>query len=632
MRRRLIVVLLSTAVCLLAVTSALAVKYNEAPMLRTMVAAGELPPVEERLPEEPCVYSAEWNTYPKGNVDFEIGRYGGTLRTLRFSPDWACDVFCLNNESLLGTPGIEPIDVRGSVLKDFEMSKDKKTFTFHMRKGLKWSDDVPVTTKDVLFVYEDFLLNKEITPVFPQYMKAANKVDGEPMKLKVIDDYTFQISFTKPYAAFPSWLSIIAWKGYTDLLKPKHYLKQFHPRYTPMEKLEPLIKKEGLSKGEWWTLFNTKDITNWELTNARAIGFPVLYPFIMKNYTPTKVLYERNPYYFKVDATGNQLPYIDRMEDTYVAQPEMHIMKVIAGEVDFLMADITTIQDVPLYKENAEKGGYRVLLELYYESEPSCLFLNQTYPDPVWRKIVRDVRFRKALSLAINRKEIVKAVYLGQFAEPNDLVPSEYNPGEANRLLDEMSLDKRDKEGYRLRPDGKRLVIPFETAGVYPADIPVLEFTKEYWEAVGIKVTIRKIDGGLWGTRGEANQIQATAMWSTISVPVSWGWAFSQGDINVWAWPLWWNWWKSAGETGEEPPADVKRLFELGDKSLVVSPEENRKVLDEFFRMLYDNVYWIETVKNVKVPLIVSKKFGNVPYKGYEITPRFGGEVLFFKE
>ncbi|RLE09492.1 hypothetical protein DRJ00_04085, partial [Candidatus Aerophobetes bacterium] len=264
MIRKVGVILLGVAICLLGATSALAMKYNESPMLKTKVAAGLLPPVEERLPEEPMVVGPGV-LVPKGNLDFEIGQYGGTLRSVQPDPEWNPDIFVMCDEPLLCAPGILGSDIDGSVpikgniVDDFKVSDNYKVFTFHLRKGLKWSDGHPVTTEDVLFAYEDVLLNEKLTPIFPQWLRAANKPDGEPMKLEVIDDYTFRIKFAEPYGGFLDQLAILFWKGYTDLIKPKHYLKNFHVRYTPLEKLEPLIKEEGLAKGEWWTLFNKKD-------------------------------------------------------------------------------------------------------------------------------------------------------------------------------------------------------------------------------------------------------------------------------------------------------------------------------------------------------------------------------------
>ncbi|GAJ07954.1 unnamed protein product, partial [marine sediment metagenome] len=189
----------------------------------------------------------------------------------REAPTWHADLFLALNESLVSTPGAgeHRETFRGNIVKDFEISEDEKVFTFFMREGLKWSDGVPVTTEDILFTYEDFLLNEKLTPILSRWMRSGNIAGGEPLKLEVIDKYTFRISFTEPYGGFPAWIGIMGWMGYTEFLKPKHYLKNFHPRYTPLEKLELLIEEEELAKGEWWALFNLKDILNWEFTQGR---------------------------------------------------------------------------------------------------------------------------------------------------------------------------------------------------------------------------------------------------------------------------------------------------------------------------------------------------------------------------
>jgi len=624
--RKLMVILLILAICLLGVTSALATKYNEAPMLRTKVAAGELPPVQERLPIEPKVLTAERNEVPKGNLDFEIGQYGGVLRSVQPAPDWNPDIFVMNDENLLSAPGILAEGVGGNVVKDFEVSEGGKVFTFHMREGLKWSDGVPVTTEDVLFTYEDVLLNKKITPVFPQWMKSANKADGEPLKLEVIDDYTFRVSFSEPYEGFLVQVTIAGWKGYTEFLKPKHYLKNFHIRYTPLEKLEPLIKEESLAKGEWWTLFSLKDITNWELTNPRAVGFPTLNAWMMVKETPTVITYERNPYYFKVDEEGNQLPYIDRIRSELVSDVEMSTMKVLAGEVDFLRED-ATLNSLSLYKENEETGAYRVVL-LDMHVTPANPSFNFTYKDPVWRKVVRDVRFRKALNMAINRDEIIDAVYFG-FAELPTMVPSIYDPGKANQLLDEMGLDKRDAQGYRLGPDGKTFVIPFEIAMIAPDIVPVTELLAQYWEAVGIKTTMKTLDSGLWGTRQDANELKATMHWD--HTPLWWGLA-SFYDSLLACGPLWRLWYSTDGKEGEKPPKVEKEFYDLLDQSLVVSPQEREKIIEKYQKLLYENIFFIITAEKVNYPLIVSENLGNVPHAGFAITANFAGEQLFFRK
>jgi peptide/nickel transport system substrate-binding protein len=596
-------------------------KYKESPMLSELVRAGKLPPVEERLPKVPGMV----RDVPKEDVNLEIGRYGGTIRTVTSEATFNPYTFCMSNEPLLRGPGLLGDDTQGNVLQDYRVSPDGKVFTFTMREGMKWSDGAPVTSEDVLFAYEDVLLNKEITPVFPAWLRVGGRGSGEPMKLEVIDKYTFRISFAEPYGGFPVQLGIVGWKGYSELLKPKHFLKQFHTRYTPLERLEPLIQKEALAKGEWWTLFNKKDVLNWELTGPAAIGFPVLYPWVIVEYQAAVARYERNPYYWKVDAAGNQLPYVDRLRSEVVADEKVNTLKIISGEVDFRTDGGLT--DLPIYRQNAQKGGYQVLL-LDMHRTYADVNLNLTNPDPVWRQVVRDVRFRRALNMSINRQEIIDAVYYG-FASLPQTVPSDYDPDRANQLLDEMGLSRRDAEGFRLGPDGKTFVIPFEINAPRPDIIPVSEMVVEYFKAVGVKTTMKVIEGGLWSTRNSANELKATVFWEHYP-PLWWG---AIWDVVPVRWgPLWWQWINSGGKQGEEPPAEVKRIVELIQKALVSPPEERQGIVNEFTRLQRENIFIMVTAEKHKDSVIANKKLGNVPHKGFGISALFSGEQFFYKQ
>jgi len=622
MARKLIVVLLITVMCLLVVTSALAIKYREAPMLRTKVAAGELPPIEQRLPEEPLVVGPGVLS-PKEDLDFEVGRYGGTLRLAGSAVGWDADVFVMQVETLLDNPGIGLTETRPNIIKDIEVSDDAKVFTLHMRKGLKWSDGVPVTTEDVLFAYEDVMLNEELTPVFPTIYRSANKPDGEPMELDIIDDYTFRISFAESYKGFTGQLSqllLYAWRGYQDLLKPKHYLKNFHIRYTSLEKLEPLIEKEGLAKGEWWTLFNKKDIALWDLVQPQAVGFPALTPWIMVKVTPQVTWFERNPYYFKVDTEGNQLPYIDKIRLELIPDVEMATMKTLAGEID-LERENTDMASLSLYKENEKKGGYRTLL-FHTGSINLSVWLNLSNPDPVWSKVVNDIRFRKALNFALNREEISDVIYFGFVDIAPEGFPSAYDPEKANQLLDEVGLDKRDAEGWRLGPDGKRFVIPIEHAAHIPLYTPAMELVKSYWEKVGIKTTVKKIDKSLWSQRADANEMKATVLWTSDMYDIG----------NLWG-PAWFDWYNSGGKLGIEPPAEAKKYFQLRDavKALTLGSPEQIKVLDEMVSIWTDNLFFFPLTGQTKRPVIVSQRLGNIPHGGLNMDVNFNAEQLFYK-
>ncbi|MGI6705100.1 MAG: ABC transporter substrate-binding protein [Clostridia bacterium] len=590
-----------------------AVTYKESPSL----AGKGLPPVEERLPKEPKLV----NEMPESQLKYEIGSFGGTLRSITNSIGWDADVFVACNEPLLNTPGILGDEITGNVLKDFETSSDQKEFTFYLREGLKWSDGTPVTMEDFKFTVEDVIFNEELTPVFPSWLNSGGKVDGSPFTFEVVDDWTFKIKFDQAYAGFPVRMAIQGWRGYTDLLKPAHYLKQFHKKYADADELEKAIEEAGFQKGEWVNLFNDKDITNWELTNPKAVGFPALYPWILTRTTETTEEFERNPYYFKVDAEGNQLPYIDMVRSDYISDLETANMKIISGEVDFNRC-LVTMNKIPVYKEN-EKNGYKVYFG-YSETSQSDILLNMTYEDAAWRKVVQDARFRTALDLALNRDEILEAIYYG-FADKTLHSDNVYDVEQANKLLDEMGM-KKGSDGYRLDPDGNKFTIPLEFAGQIPSQEALAELVAEMWGDIGVHVTVKKIDEGLWGTRNSANELQCTIIW-TFSL-LYWGCDMGR---NYWC-PLWARWWDTAGKEGEEPPADAKKMLELIEKTSTGTPEEGADALKQIQDEMKKNHWYFIPFGLIESPIIANEKLGNVADKAYAIATNFSAETFFFRQ
>ncbi len=592
--------------------------YKEAPMLTDLVNAGKLPPVDSRLPKPPKLT----NEMPASQLKFENGQYGGTLRTVTSVPDWDADVFVMCNEPLINTPGILGEEITGNIVKEFRVSDDQKEFTFFMRQGLRWSDGEPVTTEDVRFAVEDVLFNEELTPTFPSWLKAGNDPRGNPFKFELIDEFTFKMTFDQAYGGFPIVLAIQGWRGYTDLLKPAHYLKQFHKKYTDEAKLKPLWEAESLE--DWVQLFGRKDITNWELNRKEGIGFPALYPWLLKEATQQTYTYERNPYYFKVDEAGQQLPYIDKIVSQTVPDMEMVAMKHISGEVDFARESATLVK-MPLYKENEQKAGIKAVLARCHVTYTD-VFLNMTFNDPVWREVTQNVKFRQALNYAIDRKEIIDAVYYG-YAEPSTIISSEFNTEKAIALLEEIGLDKKDSEGFRIGPDGKTFVIPFEIQAASPDQVPVCELIVQFWNNIGIKTTMKTIDGTLWGQRNGANELQATTIWTHTPL-----WYMGDWGQGIWG-PLWSSWFSTSGKQGEEPPQDVKDFLNLVASINRVSPEQGRQIYQDCRKIMYDKIwYFVHTEKEMQ-PLLFNAKLGNVSESkdAFAIASNFSAEQFFFK-
>lgn len=621
MVRKLVVVLLSGVFFLLGVTSALAVKYNEAPMLRTMVAAAELPPVEERLPDEPLVVEP---------IE-KIGQYGGTLYTSCINVKTWMDIEEVKGRALLFRPGPDLTSVESHIAKGFEFSEDKKMLTVHLRKGLKWSDGYPFTADDLLFQWEAVLQNKELNPsgIF-WIVPMLNKVEK-------VDDYTVKYYFTEPAPFAINGMALFG-KGQETYYLPKHYLKKFHIQYNP--EADTLAKKEGFD--HWWQCFNSHN----SIMAKNDTDLPTLEPWVLKEVTTSYVVSERNPYFYQVDSAGNQLPYIDKVVGYIVGDIEVMTMKVIAGELSIAVRDLSVL-DYPLYKKNETKGGYHVLLWKDCVSTIAAFGFNQTYEDDLFlRDIFRDIRFRRAMSLAINREGINDSVFFGK-GEPRQYTCyptcsfyeekwakayAEYDPEKANLLLDEIGLKWDKDHKYRLRTDGKTLslVVPVVTGGGRP-QMPIAELVKEYWEDVGVKIMLKPMDRPSWVPRVEANKVQVNVFYAdflteifmqALPVRLNGFWAF-----NSWG-PLWTTWFTTNGEEGEEPPQVMKNLIELIDKWQTTAPgeEEYMQLIKKILDLHAENLWLIGTVGPTPLPMIVDDDLRNLPEGGHVM----GSDVAWF--
>jgi len=610
--------------------AAAASKYTEAPMLAELVKAGKLPAVDQRLPEVPFVVDKGVLISEKDLPDWTAGKYGGTLRVGHSVANWNPDVFVMMDEAMMQGQGIGMDGIRGNVVENVKIENDNKDFTFKIRKGLKWSDGQPVTTADVKFTFEDMYGNEKLFPNgVPNEFRVGFSVKGEKGTMSVIDDYTFKISFPKPYGGFIRNMWIEGWKGYTLVINPAHFLKKFHIKYTKIEDMQAEMTKMNL-KDEWWQYFANKRCQNWDMTNPRCVDFPGLYPWIPKaSGNPSLLTWERNPYYFKVDSKGQQLPYIDKIVSQQVENVEMLNLKLLAGEVDF-MRESTGLVKIPLYKENEAKAGFKVVLtDMHVDS--SGLRFNQTFDDKDWQALSGNLKFRQAVSLAINRKELIENVYYGYAALPLELVGeanSKFDVAAANKLLDDIGL-KKGADGMRQYASGKTIDILLEHGAHAPDIAPVADLTAQYLKAIGIKVTVKQLDPSLFGTKYAANQIQASIHWSHDR---GWDNDAVSGSVAR-AGQAWADWVNTEGKTGVEPPDWIKKAYEIDARrwQVVSGSDDYKKVVAEGTQWCRDNLPYINFVEGVKYPMVVSVKLGNIPQSGFAIAANFSGEQLFFK-
>ncbi len=615
---------------LVMVTSVWAGQYKEAPEMAKLVAEGKLPPVEERLPENPFVVGPGVEVRAE-DLDWEVGKYGGVLTSVTANPELDWNLRDAAMEGFLTSPAHTTANIKPSLAESFSVNDDATEFVITLRKGLKWSDGVPVTTEDVRFAYEDVMLNEELTPTISATYRSGGRPGAEPMKLEIVDDYTFKITFAAPYGRFLRFLGVgQVWGGqYTDLLKPSHYLKKYHIKYTPVEEMADALKEASLSNEEWFRLFLAKDILWYENMKSSAPGFPTLGPWVRVKSPAELMVMERNPYYWKVDTEGNQLPYVGRYESVIVTSPELIPVKVVAGEVNY-NRDLIAHDKVALLKENEKEDGYRVNLDMVYHNAPVALFLNYNNPDETWQSVVLNEKFRQAVNYALNRQAIIDAVFLGM-GTWSTWFPQEYSVEKANALLDEIGM-KKDADGYRLAPNGKKFEIFIELREGAADWMRIVELIRADLEAVGIHTPIKQLDPTLWTARRDGNELFASIDWLD---DVNWPWLVYDYMPNMrirWG-NEWHTWMNTNGAQGVEPPAWMKELYDIDNELRAVVPGSDKTPETEkrFVEWMMKYVPVFPLARDVVCPTIVPSNIGNMAHSGKASAPWFATEQVFFQ-
>ena len=640
--------------------------YGEAPMLTELVEAGELPPVEERLPEVPKLSSEMLDEH----FEWEIGKYGGTLKHVTDDVNWDADVFVACDEALFTCASANSGEVTPNLLEDVQINEDNTEFIFKLRKGLKWSDGTEVTMEDFRFTIEDFIFNTTLTPVISNLMRSGSSSDGEPFTYEFIDDEHFAIRFDSSYGGFLVAISISGWAGYTDYLKPAHYLKPFHLDYAEeihgsedayYEFLAPYAKVMGYddpkAEGVWTYVFHQIDVTNWEITDPMDClpqvyfkdaghdkNMPMLYAWIMSDTDGTITTWTRNPYYHKVDPEGNQLPYIDKLTSLLVQDGEMVQMAYITGDADFGQG-VTMIDNLGLYRENEETSGNYAYLAMCHNN-PTDLFININYglnPDgtikeddlsKAWQETVADVRFREALSLSIDAEEIIDSVYSG-FASVNPYFNCVHDIETANDILDELGCLDVDGDGWRESPSGLPLKWDIMTDAAATDQVPVCELITECWKEIGLNVGVQTVDPTLLSTMQGANECTMRVTWGTTTQT----WHYLDFGERVWG-PLFQTWLNNGGleadkngETveGIEPPEGVKEIYRQIARILTATPEVAvNEVMPEVMAAFSSQYVMIEPIIDVMQCVVIDSDIGNVPTGGLSIGWSFAREQMFF--
>jgi len=528
-----------------------------------------VPSVEDRLPSEPLVYAPYHS----------IGKYGGTLDVLSNATEAGTSDFLSVRHVNLVRFSDDLQTIVPNIAKDWKWNDDFTQLTFYLRKNHRWSDGAPFTADDVKFWYEHLALS----PLIMEKPKDYVLVGGEPMTVDVVDPQTVVFNLPAPK---PGLLAHFAF-SFAQGFQPKHFLAPYHPELNP--DADQLAQQAGFENGlavikayfgnSDWTdtpspLLNSPD----KVANLPADVIPTLESHIYITDTTEGRHLVANPYFHIVDTQGNQLPYISEQDEVYINDNEIRILKLVNAEADY-KAQSLQLPAAPILLENAEKGDYTV--DLRPEITLPNISFNVTHPDLDVREVFGDLRFRQAMSVAINRDEINESAFFGLgkpkqyigFSPTPGFVDSkwesymiQYDPAMANSLLDEIGMADTDGDGFRELPNGKKLVVnmQYSTQGM-PGQ--VVEMVGQNWAEVGVKTTVKEVTPDEYRSAQSSNQLDV-GMWRS-SQPL----AIVLGNNELWVPPfenyfghrtgmLWAEYYESNGAKGVEPPAYVMELID----------------------------------------------------------------------
>jgi peptide/nickel transport system substrate-binding protein len=590
--------ILATLLLSVFLVSAQDMTYNEAPMLADQVASGDLPPVAERLPANPMVveaidsvgvYGGIWNRAWRGVNDFHaFGRiiYDPVLR-------WPRD----------------PNDpVQPGLADEWTWNEDGTALTLHFREGLRWSDGEPFTVDDVIFWWEAIETDTNITAA----VHGEWRVGGEPMQLEKVDDYTITLQFAAPNGlaetvglAFHGNQWPLGFERF-GFYAPEHYLAQFHPEYSDTGSYE------AFEAAAFDYNVERPVMTAWKITQYEE-GAPLM-------------VAERNPYYWRVDTEGNQLPYIDYVYFHFVDGLAAVNAMGVAGELDMQARGIDLAQ-YPIYQDNAEANDYHMLLWPQAQASNITLWFNMSYGDEQYRTLFQDVRFRRAMSHAIDRDTINQVAYLGTgVPRTESVVPDspcyipeleniygEYDVAQATALLDEIGLVKGD-DGFYAFADGTPLLLSMETMYDSGSPADALELIAQWWNEVGVRTEIQVSTRDVYWPRAGANEVMV-ATWGTDRglVPMVDPIYQFPFDERSWMAPAMGIWYKSGGTDGMEPTPELQAAMDLYDEyKQTVDPARQVEICQSLVRMTTENLWTLGTVGLSPNPVVVKNNFMNV--------------------
>lgn len=588
---------------------------TEPPLLAERVAGGKLDAMSDRLPEQPF-------------VDIHASqqaKYGGTMRLLLGKSKDIRQMVVYGYSRLVGYN--RDLRLSPDILQDFKV-EEGRIFTFYLRKGHRWSDGAPFTAEDFRYYWEDIANNESLSPFGPA---KALLVDDKPPVFEVLDEWTVRYTWEKPN---PNFLTSLAEPSPRFIYAPMHYLKQFHEKYNDTATMDALVKESG--RRNWVSLHH---FLNRQYKSDNP-ALPVLQPWVNTTRPPAeRFIFVRNPYFHRIDTLGRQLPFIDQVA-IHIVDKSLISAKTSSGETD-LQGRYIYLTDYTFLKQSEDRADYKVYLWSKGTGSQTAIYPNLNSQDPVWRELVRDVRFRRALSLGINRHEINQVIYFGLARESNNTVLTgsplykpeyqnnwaEYDIGKANQLLDEMGLVKRNDRGLRLMPDGRPMEVILHTSGESTEETDVLELIGDSWLKLGIKLFVSPSQREVFRQRiftgssmismfpGIDNGLPTAAMSPSEFVPV---------QQNQLQWPKWGQYYETSGEIGEPPDLpEAQTLVELYQQWQVADSNETKQTIwAKILQIQSQQVFTIGLINGVPQPIVVSNRLKGAPVEGiYSWSP-----------
>ncbi|MFT5657550.1 MAG: peptide/nickel transport system substrate-binding protein [Gammaproteobacteria bacterium] len=589
----------------------------ETPFFEDRIKQGELLSIADRLPEQPEIVSFEG--------DFRPGEHGGQLRLLMGKQKDIRQITVYGYARLIGYT-LE-LELKADILESVDV-EGERIFTLHIRKGHKWSDGHPFTSEDFRYYWEDIANNAELSNGGPSKKLT---IDGELPVVDIIDELTVRYSWSQPN---PFFLPALAGASPLYIYAPAHYLRQFHRRYQTKERLAELV--EQYQSRDWVGVHINRD-RPYKATNP---DLPTLQPWVNTTFPPSeRFIFERNPYYYRIDSNGRQLPYIDTIA-VNIASGKLIPAKTGANESD-LQARYLRMDNYTFLKQSEKRSDYEVRLWSTAKGANIALFPNLNAKNPAMRSLFQDVRFRKALSLAIHRHEINQVVYFGLALEGNNTVlpasplfkpeyqttNAEFDLKQANQLLDALGLVNRDDRNVRLLPDGSPLEIMIQTAGESTEETDILELIHDSWLAAGIKLYSIPSTREVFRNRifsGDAMMSIWSGMANGLPRANSSPAALAATSRYQYQWPQWGQYYESGGTAGEEPQlAEVKQLMRLNhDWRMAVDKTQRESIWHEMLKIHQQQMFSIGIIAGVRQPVVVNQYLQNVPAFGfYDMQP-----------